>query len=106
MLIAAFKMEYNRTQSELTKKVHEEDTAARMLEGVNAELEEITNAAGSTTSYKSTQAYKTLVATQSTYDTRKEELNTQIEYLKQKLESYKEQMKKGIDKDFSFWCLG
>ena len=106
MLLATMNIQYKRAKMELTKAQYEEDVAARSLEDVTSKLSDITSAAGSTTSYKSSEVYKQLVAYQSVYETRKESLDVQIEMLKEQVNSYKSALADGVEKNNNWWCLG
>ena len=106
MLLATFKIQYDRAKSQYEQKAYEQDSAARSLEAVTEQIEEITSAAGNTTNYKKSDVYKSLVAYQSVYDTKKEQLKTEMELLKGQMESYKNAMDEGIKENTSWWCLG
>ena len=105
MLLTTFKVQYQRARSEYEAKVYEQDSIARSLEAVTAKLTDITSAAGSSTSYKSSEVYKNLVAYQNVYDTKKAQLDTEIKVLDEQMKSYKEAMKKGIKDNTSWSCF-
>ena len=106
MLLTTFKVQYQRASYEREAKIYEQDSIARSLEAVTAKLTDITSAAGSSTSYKSSEVYKNLVAYQNVYDAKKTQLETEIKYLDEQMKTYKEAMKKGVKAATTWTCFG
>ena len=106
MLVATFKIQYQFAKQQYEAKVYEQDKAARNLEAVTEQIEEIENAAGDTKNYKKSDVYKNLVAYQSVYDTKKEQLKVEMDLLKGQMDGYKKAMEEGIKENTTWWCLG
>ena len=83
-MIAVFQAEINRYQRQYNAKAYE------------AEI----NTA------KNNDAYQDLVAYQIAYDSKKESLATQMEFLKNTLDSFKSARKEDVKRESTFWCFG
>ena len=87
MLLVIMKVLYDRARSEYERKAYEQDSAARSLEAVTEQIQDLANAAGSTTKYKSSETYKNLVAYQNLYDSKNDSLKIEMDLLKQQMDS-------------------
>jgi len=105
-LVVTMKMQWQRAKTDLTKAQFEEDTAARQIEKLTSQINEVASAySSSKKDYKNEDIYKRLVAEQSAYEVRKESLDTEISMLKEQVQSYKEALKEGIKENTTWWCM-
>ena len=104
-LVVTMKMQWQRAKTDLTKAQFEEDTAARQIEKLTSQINDVASAIGSSKDYKNNDIYKRLVAEQSAYEVRKESLDTEISMLKEQVQSYKEALKEGIKENTTWWCM-
>jgi len=107
MLTVLMKVQYQKAQNNYNKCVYEQDTAQRTLTSIKERIDLVeTAAAANGTDCKNSASYRELAAIQSTYDERIESLNTQIEYYKNEMASYKNAYKEGVKETTSWRCLG
>ena len=106
MLLGVFTVQRNILKQKYEAKAYEQDSAARSLEAVTEQIEEITNAAGSTTNYKNSDVYKSLVAYQSVYDTKKDQLKLEMDVLKAQIDNCEKAIDDGIKENTSWSIFG
>jgi len=105
MSFITLKCSYEKAKADRDKKVYEQTLASKTIEDISSKLAGLKATSNETALSKNTE-YQKLVAMQSTYDTRKDKLDSEIALLDENIKSYKEAMKDGIKETFSLWCLG
>ncbi len=107
MLTILMNVQFKKAQNNYNKCVYEQDTAQRQLSTIKERMDAVeTAAAANGTDCSKSASYKELAAIQSAYDTKIEKLNTQIEYYKNEMTSYKNAYKEGVKQTTSWRCLG
>ena len=104
-MIAVFQPEINRYQRQYNAKAYEAEINTAKLSEVTSKLTDLESTYGKK-NLKNNDAYQDLVAYQIAYDSKKESLATQMEFLKNTLDSFKSARKEDVKRESTFWCFG
>ena len=104
-MIAVFQAEINKYQREYSLKNYEATINAQKLEKVTSKLTDLESTYGKK-NLQNSDAYQDLVAYQIAYDSKKDSLATEIEFLKNTLDSFKSARTNEVKRESSFWCFG
>ena len=103
-MFLALNVQYATMRKEYNKCIYEQDSISRSLEKVTHQMGLIEQAAGDSTSYKSSDTYKQLQAYSTTCESRKDFLDSKISFLKGQIDSYKGVIGENIKNDSNIWC--
>ncbi len=103
-MFVTLNVEVKKYQKELALKQYEATINTDKLEEVTSKLTDLESAYGKN-NLKNNSAYQDLVAYQLMYNTKKDSLETEMEFLESALSSFKTARNNNIKSDLSFWCL-
>lgn len=110
MLTVTSKLQYDQARKERNLLAFEQVLNANKLERITQQIssfEADAEAAGVTDDVlQDDPDYQALVAEQTAYDTRNDNIATQMTLLEQDMDSFLSMEKEGIQDSTSFWCFG
>lgn len=104
-MFAVLHAEVNRYQREYNAKQYEAELNTAKLAEVTSQLTDLKSTYGES-NLKNNDAYQDLVAYQIAYDAKKDSLDTELEFLKNTLDSFKTARNNGAKEAGKFWCFG
>ncbi len=110
MLTITAKLQYDQCRKDINKLLYEQSVIANQIEITASRLDKMESACGDNkdalADLKKTAAYQDLAAYDSSLDSRKESIETELELLNAEMDNFEKLHQQGIQESTTFWCFG